>query len=266
MWTRYPRGILLTGLLFACGIASLQGDDEVVAFNEIATVHRDVIVPIPSEIFSVLDDFEVQRSVWRDQLQVPTNLQCQDRTHFALFLGHIVAEGFLAVEAQDREAIRSLGRSVLSVAEELGLRQTILRHSKSIIEKAEDGDWDAVRQEFDATRHTVRETMNRRRDQDLAHCVSVGGWIRGMEIVTALMAGKYRAKAAEILSQPELISHFIETFESHPRFGNENRMRSVIKGLRSLQPLMTRTGPATRQEVNQINAICQGLRKETLSP
>ena len=46
------------------------------------------------------------------------------------FLGRVVAEGFLAVEAQDREAIRSIGRTVLSVAEELGLRSAVIKHTK----------------------------------------------------------------------------------------------------------------------------------------
>lgn len=244
----------------------LSGDEEQISFNEIAAIHRDVIVPIPSEIFSVLDQFKINRSDWRTQLKVPDEIDCQNRTHFALFLGRIVAEGFLAVEAQDKEAIRSLGRSVLSVSEELGLRDAIIKHSKSIIDEADRGDWAAVRAEFDATRQTVRETMNRRRDQDLAHCVSVGGWIRGTEIVTALIQRRYSSEASEILHQPELLAHFLATFNKGPSFKRDARLREITTRLQQLKPLMASDSGFPRDQVEKIHALCQGLRLATLSP
>lgn len=253
-------------LLAALPLTGFAAGDEVIPFNEIATVHREVIVPIPSEVFNVLDGFEVTRNHWRRQLKVPQDERCEDRTHFALFLGRVVAEGFLAVEAQDREAIRSLGRTVLSVAEELGLRQAVIKHSKSIIEEADEGNWAAVRAEFDATRHTVRDEMERRRDQDLSHCVSVGGWIRGTEIITALISENYAPNKSEILHQPQLLDHFTSTFKGNPRFQRDPRMKHIILKLEELQPLMSGEGVITLENVKRIHSISQQLGAETLSP
>ena len=245
---------------------AIQASEEVVEFSEIATVHRKVIVPIPSEVFNVLAKFEVTRNDWRSELQMPEGENCTDRTHSALFLGRVVAEGFLAVEAQDGKAIRSLGETVLSLAEELGLRHAVIKHSKSIIEEAEKGDWKAVRAEFDATCHTVKEEMNRRRDQDLAHCVSVGGWIRGTEIVTAIIQRSFTPEKSEILHQPQILNHFTTTFKENQRFQQLARMKTIMGRLGELRPLMASEGAITPDHVKRIHAICRQLRRDAISP
>ncbi len=262
-----PVSGLIGAMITACPFFPLAwGSEDVIAFNEIATIHREVIVPIPSEVFNVLDQFDVTRNDWRRQLKVPEEADCQNRTHFALFLGRVVAEGFLAVEAEDGDAIRSLGRQVLSVAEELGLRQAVIKHSKSIIEEAERGDWEAVREEFDATRQTVRDEMERRRDQDLSHCVSVGGWIRGTEIITAIIDQHYTPKSSEILYQPQLLEHFTSTFKENRRFQRDRRMRTIIGKLDELQPFMAKEGVIDRDQVRKIHRICAKLSTDTISP
>ncbi|NCF94702.1 MAG: hypothetical protein GWQ05_27655 [Verrucomicrobiaceae bacterium] len=254
------------GILLAAPIAAMADEADVVRFSEIAKKHKKVVVPIPSEIFNVLDKFDVARNDWRDELKVPERGTCRDRNQYALFLGRVVAEGFLAVEAQDREAIRSIGRTVLSVAEELGLRSAVIKHTKAIIDEANDGDWSAVREEFDATRQTVRDEMEKRRDQDLAQCVSVGGWIRGTEIITALINRDYSAKKSEILHQPQLLDHFTTTFKEVRSFQKSPRMKKIIAGLDKLQPLMTDEGVISKQRVADIQSISAQLRKETLTP
>ena len=99
------------GILLAAPIAAMADGANVIKFSEIAKKHDKVVVPIPSEIFNVLDKFEVARNDWRTELKVPERETCRDRNQYALFLGRVVAEGFLAVEAQDREAVGIRKRS-----------------------------------------------------------------------------------------------------------------------------------------------------------
>ncbi len=252
-------------LLVFLPLTMISAKDDVVSFSDIVEEHREVIIPIPSEIFNVLDKFAIGQNEWRRELQLPDKRDCQNRTHFALFMGRVVAEGFLAVEAKDAEAISTLGREVLEVAERLGLRQVVIKHSKSIIDSANAGDWDAVRKEFDLTRQTVRQEMEARRDQDLAQCVSVGGWFRGTEIVTSIIKKKFSADKAEILYQPDLIEHFTTTFKGIRNFRRDKRMQTLIGHLDQLQPLMSKDkiGP---EDVAKIYQICQRAGRESISP
>ena len=262
---------LATVLLAACFSASTpflanSASEDAISFAEIASMEQEVIIPIPSEIFNVLDQFAIKRSDWRNELAIPKKRACKNRTHTALFLGSVVAEGFLAVQAQDSDAITELGRALLEVADSLGLRKVVIKHSKSIIDAAGKNDWQALREEFDATRVTVRAEMQRRRDQHLSQCVSVGGWVRGTEIVTAIIKGKYSAEKAEILHQPDLIKHFNTTFKAKGYFRKNPRMQALIEKLGQLEPLMAKDGNISKVDVAQIYQICNQLGKNTIAP
>lgn len=258
--------MLATSVAFVGAQASSRGDNETIGFSEIAAIHSEVVVPVPSEIFNVLDKFDVRRSQWNNELQVPKDRNCSGRTHTALFLGSVVAEGFLAVQAKDGPAITELGEAVLQLADELGLRDVVLKHSKSIIDAANQGAWEKVREEFDATRQTVRDTMEQRRDQDLAHCVSVGGWVRGTEIITSIIRENYSPQKAEILHQPDLLLHFSQLFRNMERVRKDERLRSLVVALDELKPLMSRQGAISAADVVAIHRICNRLARTVILP
>lgn len=265
--TRNPCLFVATLALAILGApASSSADSETIGFSEIAAIHSEVVVPVPSEIFNVLDKFDVRRNQWHKELQVPKDRDCSGRTHTALFLGSVVAEGFLAVQAEDGPAVTELGEAVLELADELGLRDVVLKHSKSIIDAANKGEWQKVREEFDATRQTVRETMERRRDQDLAHCVSVGGWVRGTEIITSIIRETYSPQKAEILHQPDLLQHFARLFRDMEEARRDNRLKALVAGLDRLQPLMSRQGPISAADIAAIHRICHQLARNVILP
>src|SRR3954447_18854172 len=66
-----------------------------------ANVVEHVVIPVPSEIFNVLD--KLGKPHWREVLRpIPKNLKTpSEREQIALLLGTVIAEGFVAVEAED---------------------------------------------------------------------------------------------------------------------------------------------------------------------
>src|SRR5438034_9173325 len=112
-----------------------------------------VLVPVPSEIFNTLDKFA--NSNWR-AVQRPELAQSRphsDQAENALLLGVVIAEGFIAVEAEDAGEAKSIGRAVLALARGLGVETAALRRSRSIVEAAENGVWRACRKEYDGGYH-----------------------------------------------------------------------------------------------------------------
>jgi hypothetical protein len=166
----------------------------------------DVVVPVPSEIFSIMG--KLGEESFEGEIVSRKNLTSRDRSRLALAFGVAVADGFIAVQAQNRPGIEEAGRTVLKLSEALGLRDRVLKHTQSIIDASKQDDWDKVRKELDRTQKTVRETMEEMRDGNLANCVSVGGWIRGTEAMTSLISKAYNVEQAELLNQPELAKHF----------------------------------------------------------
>ncbi|MEM7386837.1 MAG: hypothetical protein AAF514_18010 [Verrucomicrobiota bacterium] len=231
-----------------------------------ALVESEVVVPIPSEVFNVLEKFSYSQADWKDQLQLPGDKSAKALPNVALHLGTVVAEGFLAVQAEDAAAVQKIGRSVLDLTQALGMQRAVLKHCNSILASADEGSWDDVREEFDATRQAVRTVMEERRDQDLAHCVSIGGWIRGTEIVTALIQKSYTEDKAELLHQPAIVDHFMNSIDGMDREIKTNKaVTTVATKLRSIQPIMSKeTIPLAT--VKEIHDVCKSLRKETIVP
>jgi hypothetical protein len=74
--------------------------------------------------------------------------------------------------------------------------------------------------------------------ESLAHLVSVGGWLRGTEVVATLVSSDYSRDGAELLRQPGLLEYFQRTLA-----GMKSRLRDhaltvkVRKGLGDIRPL-----------------------------
>lgn len=200
-------------------------------------VMDDVVVPVPSEIFAVLD--KLGDPNWRDELRELQSPDTADRMELSLIFGNVVAEGFVAVQAQDKKAVEDIGREVINLAQALGLTKAVRPHAQSILDAVERNDWKAVRKEFDQTQSTVRTEMERMRDNDLAQCVSLGGWLRGTASVTSVVAKAYTEDRAELLNQPMLVEHFSKSVEAMSDNAKNSRLIAAIaKGLSKIRQAM----------------------------
>jgi leucyl aminopeptidase len=227
-----------------------------------ASLIEEVIVPDPGELFTLLDKLPGQPN-WAGWVrqefpgQAPT-----DRTRLALWFGTLIADGFIAVQAENAEGVEGAGKRILELAETLGLRDAVVPHSRAILEACEARDWEQVRQELDRTHRTVREQMERMRDEDLAQCVSVAGWVRGTEVLTRLIAESYSRDKAEILHQPDLADHFIERLGGLQASGEGSaEVAEILEGLRTVRDLMSMPPEESlsAESVARIHGICSDL-------
>ncbi len=198
---------------------------------------ENVVVPVPSEIFAVLDKLGTPN--WRSEVRSSLGRNTGNRAQVALLLGTVIAEGFIAVEAEDSEKVKEIGKEVLVLAEAINVRKAVITRSKSITEKAEAKDWKAVRREFDGALHDVRAAMEELGDDELAQLVSIGGWLRGTQVLTSIVSKNYSPDGAELLYQPQLLSNFSKRLEGlRSRLGREELVVKVRKTLAGIRPLI----------------------------
>lgn len=223
---------------------------------------EEVIVPDPGELFSLMDKLPGQPN-WDGWVRSDFGKgTLTDRTRLALWFGTLIADGFIAVQAENVEGVTKAGRRILELAESLSLRDAVLPHSRAIIEACEAKDWPRVRQELDRTHKTVREQMEMMRDEDLAQYVSVAGWLRGTEVLTSLIVESYSQDKAEILNQPDLAEHFIKQLSGLEGEGRASEpIRAVITGLKAVRQVMgsSTTTSLSSESVEQIHGICAGI-------
>lgn len=223
-------------------------------------VVEDVVVPVPSEIFSVLD--KLGEPNWRQEIRKLAEADTSDRRRLSLLFGIAVAEGFVAVQAQDKQAVEDIGREVIDLSKSLGLSKSVLPHAQSILDAADRNDWPAIRKEFDLTQKTVRDTMEQMKDSDLSQCVSIGGWLRGTAAVTSVIGKSFSGDRAELLNQPMLVNHFIGAISRMPdRTRRHPMLQSISKGLADVSKRMEGAGAEgfSIDAVKSIGGTCNNL-------
>lgn len=223
------------------------------------TVIDDVVVPVPSEIFSIMG--KLGEESFGGEIVSRQDLRSRNRSRLALAFGISVADGFIAVQAQNRKGIEDAGRTALKLSETLGLKDPVLKHTQRIIKAAERDDWPEVRNELDKTQKTVRDTMEEMRDGDLANCVSIGGWIRGTEAMTALIARSYKDEQAELLNQPDLAHHFSKLIgQMDEKVRAVDQVKAADACLKVVGGLMAEDGAQLdRGAVSEINAASKSF-------
>jgi len=227
-----------------------------------AAAVEEVVVPVPSEIFAVLD--KLGNPNWKGQLRDGKVRTPEDRARTALLLGNVIAEGFVAVEAEDAERVKELGRQVLTLAEAINVRKSVIARSKSITDKADQRDWRGVRAEFDGALQDVRGAMQELNDQDLSQLVSLGGWLRGTEVLTSIVSGGFSKDGIELLHQPELVNYFDRCIGSMGGRLRKNPLVASIRDvLRKIGPIVNEGGDKiTPEQVKSIHDLTHGVNQQ----
>lgn len=225
--------------------------------KKFSTKVEDVVVPLPSEVFGALN--KLGSVNWKDYVRSNHGNTFTERPRIALILGSIIADGFIAVQAKDAPAVKDIGQRVLTLSKAIGVGNSITPHAKAIIESADKNKWDNVRAELDRTQNSVQQAMNEVHDQQLSQLVSLGGWLRGTEVLTAVVTKNFSANGAELLHQPDLLAYFQDKLQAMPELKMQ-LLKDIHGALVEVKPLID-VGPQhiSPESVRKINEITTRL-------
>ena len=173
-----------------------------------------VTIPIAGEFFAAIDDQDQPH--WSKLIRTGTPAATDSRAQIALALGTLVADGYIAVEAQDSQAVKNIGKEIINLAKKLNVSQSVLGRGNSINDFAENNDWNALREELEATQNEVKLSMLEQNDQSLISLVTLGAWVRGTEIVSKLVEDAYSPQSADLLRQPAIIEYLLGQISGLP--------------------------------------------------
>jgi len=220
-----------------------------------------ILVPVPKEIFRSLDQF--RDANWR-AVQRPEVVRWKshgDPTQIATLLGVIIAEGFIAMEAQDSTEVKNVGTTVLKLARGLGVEEPALRRSRSIMELADKNEWATARTEWDGVLSDLEGGMLELKSADLSELVSLSGWLRGTEALCALVLQKYTPERAELIRQPILVNSLEkQLLGMSSEIQGRPMVVEMLKGIRRIRTLIeNENGPLTEATIREIHGICEEL-------
>src|SRR5438067_11576003 len=196
---------------------------------------EDVVVPLPNEVFGALGKLGPVN--WKEFVRTEKGANFTERPRIALLLGTVIADGVIAVQAEDAPAVKDIGQRVLTLAKGIGVGNSITPHAKAITEAADKRNWEGVRQELDRTQNSVQQAMNEVHDEKLSQLVSLGGWLRGTQVLTAVVTKHFSVEGAELLHQPDLLVYFQTRLQAMPEF-DLAIVREIHVALGEVKPLI----------------------------
>src|SRR5215468_5424343 len=232
-FTRYFRTVgVLCGFALCANAAQAP---QQINIKQLTTTVEDVVVPLPNEIFGALNKLGTVN--WRAHVRSDKGPNFTERPRIALLLGTVIADGFIAVQAENAEAVKEIGQRVLTLAKGIGVGASITPHAKAITEWADKRKWDNVRHELDRTQSSVQQAMNELQDQKLSQLVSLGGWLRGTQILTSVVDRHFTQEGAELLHQPDLLRYFGDRLAAMPEY-SVPVVESIKRALLEVRPLV----------------------------
>src|SRR4029078_6243633 len=223
---------------------------------------EDVVVPLPNEVFAALNKLGPVN--WKEFVRTEKGANFSERPQTALLLGNVIADGFIAVQAQDAPAVKEIGQRVMTLAKAIGVGNSITPHANAIIDAADKRNWENVRQELDRTQNSVQQAMNEVHDEKLSQLVSLGGWLRGTEVLTSVVKQHFSNDGAELLHQPDLLTYFQTRLQAMSEF-NLPIVHQIQDALVEVKPLIN-IGNAriSAESVKKVNEITTRLGNDII--
>src|SRR5438876_9942650 len=250
--------LLVLSAAFAADVPHLSRDQLAKAVRS-----DSISSPTPGELVTALR--EPGKPDCTGQHRGPMSTAYRNRAQIALNLGGLIADGFNAVEAKDSQQVKNNGSDIIKLAKALGVSENLLSRGNSINEFAENDEWDVLQEELEATQNEVKSSMQTHSDQDLVILVSVGGWIRGTQVVSAAIMQNYDERSAKVLRQPALVSFIHSKInEISPELRGEPLVKGVSEQLPGIGKLVS--FPADKapslDEVRKVNEAVGKVMEE----
>ena len=160
-----------------------------------------------------------------------------DRADLAIELGFLIADGFLIVQAGQMDRVEKMATDLTRFGKALGAGDRVNRHAASLLESAKQQNVEQLKKELAATQRDVEIELVTLRDADLAHLISLGGWIRALEVSTVAVDKQFSVERARRVMREDIADYYTEVVAGlEPRISerpNYLEMRDVLAGLRT---------------------------------
>src|SRR5438132_496431 len=97
--------------------------------------------------------------------------------------------------------------------------------------------------------------MQSHSDQELVILVTLGGWIRGTQVVTSAIVQNYNEQSAKVLRQPALV-HFMQSKinEISPELRSEPLVKDVSAELGKIEKLVSFL-PGKKPDIEEVSKV-----------
>lgn len=210
---------------------------------------NEFTAPSISKLFDTLQ-FLMPLPLLETEMKLPERMPL-DRADLAIELGFLIADGFLVVQAEQLDKVENLAKELTRYGKSLGAGDRVNRHAASLLDAAKNKDVAQLKKELTSTQRDVEAELVSLRDADLAHLISLGGWIRALQVSTVAVDKQFSEERARKVMREDIADYYTESVAGlEPRISerpNYLAMRDLLAGLRTEMTL--KDGEAPKPEM-----------------
>jgi hypothetical protein len=230
-----------------------------------AEVHLQLAVnqftaPSISKMFDTLQ-FLMPLPIAEVERKMPARMSL-DRADLAVELGFLIADGFLMVQAEQLKDVEKMAKDLTRYGKALGAGERVNRHSAGLLESAKNGDVPQLKIELSSTQKDVEDELVTLKDADLAHLISLGGWIRALEVSSVAVDKQFSPERARKVMRKDIAEYYSDCITGlEPKISsrpNYTAMRDLLEGLSKKMNLENGQEP-TPESMKEIRKISTQL-------
>ena len=216
--------------------------------------------PSISKMFDTLQ-FLMPLPIAEVERKMPARMS-QDRADLAIELGFLIADGFLMVQAEQLKDVEKMAKDLTRYGKALGAGDRVSRHAAGLLESAKNGDVAQLKIELSSTQKDVEGELVTLKDADLAHLISLGGWIRALEVSSVAVDKQFSPERARKVMRKDIAEYYSDCITGlEPKISgrpNYSAMRDVLEGLSKKMNLENGQEP-TPESMKEIRRISTQL-------
>jgi len=216
---------------------------------------NEFTAPSISKLFETLQ-FLMPLPLLETELAIPDRMP-MDRADLAMELGFLIADGFLIVQAEQLDRVEDLATKLTRYGKALGAGDRVNRHAASLLDSAKNKDVEQLKKELSATQRDVETELVILRDTDLAHLISLGGWIRALQVATVAVDNQFSAERALKVMREDIADYYTESVAGlEPRISERPTylaIRDLLAGLR-VEMVLNEGEEPTPEKMKEIRA------------
>ena len=191
-----------------------------------------------------------------------------NRFQTAMHFGSLVADGFVIVINERPQSVQNLGRALIRQSRALGVGDSLTKRAASLIELGQKGDWQKLREELIKTQSDVEQAMLNLHDEEMAHLISFGGWLRGFQLALNATADNYTPQRASGLSKLDVMSYFIDRLDTlNPRLKQTPLVSLLLSKLKTVYSIASKAEgrPPSQSEVKDMRDLVNEMEAAAMS-
>jgi len=227
---------------------------------------NDTTTPPIQKLLMDLDSFQPipMKLVDSNDLQATFPNRFQTALHF----GSLIADGFVIVINERTQSIQDYGRALIRQSRALGVGDSLTKRAASLIDLGQKGDWPRLREELIKTQGDVERAMMNLHDEEMAHLISFGGWLRGFQLALNATADNYTTQRAEGLKRLDVMSYFMDRLDTlNPRLKQTPLVSTLISKLKTVYNIASKAGdrPPSQSEVKDMRDLVNEMEAAAMA-